>query len=362
MPGEPTVVAAPHCELGCAATALSRHGIDLVRDLVGAEWSLAVSTRRLTTVPQPFLDRTDVAFSAQGRGWRESAVGIAGLAVSDHAVQRADYLREVSAALARGGAVTLVDDSAVPWLSHASWSHGLLPHAIAIWSEDAAGGTMRVIEGHAWWQGIYSMTPAELLAAAFPAEDVHGIAGRFLSFGVASLAPVDEGRRRAVQRLAASARATATGGTSSSVTPNGTFSIASGRDAIELGLQAYGGLRYVCRLAERTDLSPDMTRDLAFGRYTFQRWAEELAFAAFARAATVRLLREELDAADALCQPVADLARAWRVLWRSAEALAAAPATDRLDAALGQWRQVADRDRAAAIQVADFADRSPLLG
>ncbi len=362
LPGEPTVVAAPHCELGCAATALARHGIDMVRDLIGAEWSLAVSTRRLTTVPQPFLDRTDVAFSAQGRGWREAATEIAGLAVEDHVVGRADYLGGVRSALAAGGVLSLVNDSAVPWLSHASWSHGLLPHAIAIWSMDSSIGTVRVIEGHAWWQGIYSMTEAELLAAAFPDEDVHGIAGRFLSYGVASQLSSEERRRRSVQRLAASAQDTVAGHLTGAATAHGTFATATGRSAIELATQAYRGLRYVCRLAERPDPSPDMTRDLAFGRYTFQRWAEELAFVAFARAATVRLLREELGGGEAIWQPVAELAAAWRALWRSAESLAAAPAIERLDDALRRWQQVADADVAVAVRVADFAGRSPVAG
>jgi hypothetical protein len=360
---EPAIVATPHCELGCAATALMRHGIDLVRDVVGAEWSLEVATRRLSTIPQPFLDRTDVAFSAQGRGWKEVAGEVADVTIRDHIADRANYLTEVTDALTRGGAVLLVDDSQVPWLSHAAWSHGLLPHALAVWTHDLATEATTVVEGHSWWQGVYRMTYQEIMAAAFPQEDVHGIAGRYLSFDVADAAPEAERLRRATLSLLASARrVSAEPALETTVMRTGTVSIATGGIATDLAIEAYGGLRYVCQLAERSDRSPDMIRDLEFGRYTFVRLAEELAFAAFARAATRTLLQDVLGATDPACQVVAEVAHAWRNLWRSAEVLAAQLSTDQLDDVLHEWRAVTEADLQAAQQVVDAVKRCNSLG
>lgn len=359
--GDPEVVAAPHCELGCAATALSRHDVDLVRDAVGAEWSLEVATRRLTTVPQPFLDRADIVFCAQGRGWRDSTAEITGITVRDQIVDRIDYVQEIVRALARGGVVLLVDDSAVPWLTHSAWSHGLLPHALAVWADYPARREMRVIEGHAWWQGIYPMSYDEILAAAFPGEDVHGIAGRFLSFDVAGAVPAGERLRRAARRLHATARRPGADTGPTEVTRWGTFGVAAGSAAVELAVTAFGGLRYVCRLAERSDRSPDMVRDLEFGRYTFERLAEELAFAAFSRSATGRLLREGLRATDEQCAPVDEVAGAWRTLWRAGHALSVAPSVGQLDDVVRQWRTVADTDHAVAVHVADVVEASGLL-
>ncbi len=347
------LVAAPHCEFGCAATTMRRLGVDFVRDVVGAEWSLEVATRRLTTLPQPFLDRTDVAVSAQGRGWKIAGTEITGVAIEDQRERRDVYLAKVRNAANRGGAVLLVDDSQVPWLDHAAWSHGLLPHALAVWHDDPAAESMTVIEGHAWWSGAYELSYAQVLNAAFPDEDIHGVAGRFLAFDTTGAVPGPERLARAARSLAAAARRAATAAAETLVTANGTFTVATGATAVDLAAEAYSGLHYVCRLAENPGRPAEFIRDLEFGRYTFTRLGEELAFAAFARAATGDLLAGLLGAGDAVLPRVRDIAARWRRLWKVAERLAAQPRVTLLDDFLREWRSVTSSDILLAQQVAD---------
>jgi hypothetical protein len=352
------IVPAPHCEFGCAATTMHRRGVDLARDVVGAQWSLEVTTRRLTTLPQPFLDRTDVALTMQGRGWKDAGTEITGVAIRDRCEPKDRYLQQVREALQDGGAVPLVDDSQVPWLDHAAWSHGLLPHALAVWSDDRPAERMTVVEGHAWWSGTYDMSYAQVLCAAFPEEDIHGVAGRFLAFDFSTEVPEPERLRRAANSLLSSAQHACADSAETTVTRNGTFTVAVGRPAVDLAAEAYNGLHYICRIAEHSAPLPGFVRDLEFGRYTFVRLAEELAFATYSRAATRSLLTMILSSGDPALEWAQDMAAQWRGLWKLAERLGIQPRVDLLDEFLRRWHEVASADIRAAARLAETLERS----
>lgn len=353
------VAAAPVCELGCAASVLKRHGVDAVGEVVGAEWSLEVATRRMTTVPQRFAERSDVAVSAQGAGWRAVAERVTGVVLHDATAARNDYLDAVAEADARGGALLLVDDAALPWLTYAQTNPGLLPHGLALHRRRPGPGAsevIEVIEGQSWWAGVYVLPAAVLLSAAFPERDVHGLSGRYFRFDVRGLRDRPDRLAEAADALRSSAQRTgARAGHAPQVqeTPFGTLTVRAGADAAAAGLQAYGDLRYVCGLAALDTLEGDAARDYQFGRYTFFRLAEELAFTAYARSASAALLRRVGGIDDAVRAAVDEAVALWRRLWRQAEVLAARPAHEHLDRVLAGWEGATATDGAAARAVAD---------
>src|SRR5205823_6296911 len=131
------------------------------------------------------------------------------------------------------GAVLLVDDFYVPWLDYAGASHGLLPHALAVSHDDPAAGEMTVVEGHSWWCAAYQMSYPQLLEAGFPAEDPHGIAGRYLRFAAPARVPGQgEQVRRALGRLRCSCERYGAGSVTEYETAFGTFTVALGEPAL----------------------------------------------------------------------------------------------------------------------------------
>lgn len=340
-------MAAPHCEVGCAASLLHRLGVDMQTEVVGSEWAFETAIKHLSTVPQRFIDRTDVAVSAQGRGWREAADCVAGVRTADHRVERGEYLSALRAALAVGGALLLVDDFAVPWLDYSGASHGLLPHALALSGDDTEAGEVVVVEGHAWWCGTYRLSYPQLLAAAFPDEDTHRIAGRFLAFTATEVAP-ERRTRQARAALRQSCARHRSGPLTVDETPFGTFTVAPGPEAGPLAVEALRSFGYVCRLAE--DASGD--RDAAIGGYLFLRMADELGFAAYARRGTERLLAST-GADETLRSAVDEVAGRWRVAWLAARDLAAHPRVTALENLLEALAVAATLDLGVAGRIAD---------
>lgn len=320
----------------------------MAAQVVGAEWAFETAVKHLSTVPQRFMDRTDVALSMQGRGWRWAAGQVAGVRVADQCAEPGGYLPALREALVAGGALLLVDDFAVPWLDYAGASHGLLPHALALSHDDPDAGEVVVVEGHAWWCGTYRLPYPQLMAAAFPAEDVHRIAGRFLAF-TAPAADPGQSAREARSVLRQSCARYCDGTVTVEETPFGTFTVASGPEACPLALDALRGFGYVCRLADAGTAG----RDTAIGGYLFLRLADEIGFAAYARQGTARLLTVT-GAAEALSAAADDVATRWRAAWRTARQLAAGPSEAALANLLEALASAAAADLAAARRIADY--------
>jgi hypothetical protein len=347
--GTGDAVTAPHCEVGCAFTILKLLGADPEPEVAGSEWTFECGTRRLTTFPQPYLDRTDFGVTAQRDGWQDGALAVCGVEVAEGVCERAGYMGRVRDAFAAGGVMLLVDDFHVPWLDYSKSSHGLLPHALAVMEDRPAGRELVVAEGHTWWGGTYTMTYDDLLLAAFPDEDVHGISGRIVVFRRhGEPRPRAERERAALGRLLRTCSRHVAGYASTDAGAAGTLTVTGGRDAGDHAAAALTGFRYVCRLFE--DGPGDQLRDAEIGRYTFLRLVDDVAFTVYSRAASARLLRDAgHDAAARHAEAVRDV---WKGAWRNASKLAAAPAVAVLDGVVADLRRGVDADVDGAAGVA----------
>ena len=147
-------VAAPLCEVGALGYVTRRFGLDLGTMVIAADWSATLVRRMLSRLPQPFTDRTDAAFSVQGKGWRTVSEQLHGIRFTDRRCARADYLD----ALTEGGRCRRCAAHAgrlLPALAgYSGASHGLLPHVVAVdgdgpgptscgWSKATPGGPER---------------------------------------------------------------------------------------------------------------------------------------------------------------------------------------------------------------------------
>lgn len=335
---------APHCEVGCVANVTKRVGVDLARQVIGAHWSARMLVRETGAFPQPLLDRTQVAFSAQGEGWPTLLARITGGEVVDRHVPRAELLSTLATDLADGGSLLFLEDRACPWLNSAD-SPGMLPHAVVPDGVDQ-DGSWQLIEGHSWWRGRYAMTERDLLAAAYPYPDPHHVAGRVLSLRIR---PSAERAARldvlARQELADSLRRYLAAERGGEETPAGRIVWADGPQSVALLVERLRGWGYLGALAERTDLSAEHARDVAMGRYLFLALTDELAFTAYARAGTRRLVDGLVGlggfgrGAD---DPRPD--ETWRLAWRAGQQLYRRLDPQNLEALFSALGRAADAD------------------
>jgi len=326
--------------VGCAANVARRVGIDLARQVIGAHWASRMLVREVGAFPQPLLDRTQVAFSAQGEGWPTLLARMTGGEVVDRQVPRGELLDTLHTDRERGGSLLFLEDRACPWLDSAH-SPGMLPHAVVPDGVDA-DGTWQLIEGHSWWRGRYPMSEPDLLAAAYPDPDPHRVAGRVLSLRVR---PSAERAARldtlAREELANGLRGYLGGGRGAAETPAGRIVWADGPQSVPLLIERLRGWDYLCPLAARADLSTEHARDLALGRYLFLALTDELAFAAYARAGTVRLV-EGLGLAGAAGELRPD--EPWRLAWRAGQQLYRRLDRQHLDALFSALERAAETD------------------
>ena len=68
----------------------------------------------LSRLPQPFTDRTDAAFSVQGKGWRTVSEQLHGIRFTDRRCARADYLDALTEGGDAGGVLLTLDDYYLP--------------------------------------------------------------------------------------------------------------------------------------------------------------------------------------------------------------------------------------------------------
>nr|7YN2_A Chain A, CcbD [Streptomyces caelestis]7YN2_B Chain B, CcbD [Streptomyces caelestis] len=308
---------APHCEVGCAANVARRVGVDLARQVIGAHWASRMLVREVGTFPQPLLDRTQVTFSAQGEGWPALLARMTGGEVTSRHVPREELLSTLHADRAEGGTLLFMEDRACPWLDSAH-SPGMLPHVV-VPDGVAPDGSWQLIEGHSWWRGRYAMSEQDLLAASYPDPDPHHVAGRVLSLRIRPSAErAAQLDTLARQELAAGLRTYLAAECGETETPAGRIVWANGPQSVPLLVERLRGWDYLCPLAARNDLSTEHARDVALGRYLFLALTDELAFAAYARAGTLRLV-EGLGLAGAVGGLRPD--EAWRLAWRSGQKL-----------------------------------------
>lgn len=350
-------VPAPLCEVGCAASICAASSVAFQRQIVGSQWSFETTTRRLGTVPQKFIDRTDLAVSAQGDGWREVLTRVADVGTRDLVVEPEDYLATIREAMGSGGAMVFVDDFFVPWLTHAGHSHGLLPHTLAVAADSPPEQALTVIEGHSWWGGEYLFSYSSLLDAAFPDPDVHGIRGRLIQFSV----PEPRVQRVTDEAARAELARSATTYERASVVSDGAhgdLDIHHGRTAFTALADGLQGFRYVCDLAADAGAADDYRRDIEFGRYVFLRLADEVAFAHWTRLGSAELVRRTRH--DLACVTLADdilehAQKGWAPLWRTVTSLATHLRAADLDLLVSALGDVADEDSRLALRVAQHA-------
>ena len=276
-------VAAPLCEVGALGYVTRRFGLDLGTMVIAADWSATLVRRMLSRLPQPFTDRTDAAFSVQGKGWRTVSEQLHGIRFTDRRCARADYLDALTEGGDAGGVLLTLDDYYLPWLEYSGASHGLLPHVVAVDGDGPGPDELRLVEGHTWWAGAYSMSRDAILSAAFPEHDVHDIAGwQTLVERAGEQARPDQ----VADWLVRSCAEYLSADESAEITPAGTFHTHQGPAAIDRLRAEVENFGYVCELTD----SAELRRDVEFGRYLFQRITDELAFACYARQASARLL------------------------------------------------------------------------